>query len=40
MQFYLLFVISLYVFMLVFVYMFIFWIYLEHMRENMWPFSF
>jgi hypothetical protein len=31
---------SLCMFMLVFVYMFTFWIYLPHMRENMWPFSF
>jgi hypothetical protein len=32
--------ICLYTIMLVFVYMFIFWICLPHMRENMWPLSF
>jgi hypothetical protein len=30
----------LYMVMFVFVYMLIFWIYLPHMRENMWPLSF
>jgi hypothetical protein len=31
---------DLYMIMLVFVYAFIFWIYLPHMRENMWTLSF
>jgi hypothetical protein len=31
---------SLYMIMFGFVYMFIFWIYLPHMRENMWPLFF